>query len=277
MRGCAMSLVGSLKIAAYLGAIGGVAGLLVGFVMRPAPDTTQAAAVAAAQRSADPIGALAQRAVEQEQARQRDAQRPPQTGSAAPPSAPERAVAWTTTPQRVEQRAPTLPAALPSGPPPPSPPPAEPVVGPTATRGSTLTDEFPQGTPAIYTRLEVTSAGGFRVVGRPFRFADVEPLAAEDTCRDQRGATWPCGQRARAALAALVRQRSVHCVETGTDGTTTMVRCRVGRTDLSAWLVEQGWARPPQGSNRFASLHADARRSGVGQFVSDSASVTAAR
>jgi endonuclease YncB( thermonuclease family) len=277
--------VNSLRIAAYLGAVGGLAGLVTGFVTMPPREDTQAAAISAAQRSSDPIGALAARAVEQEQARQREAQRPAQPAQAPSPSpaaapagtGPERAVAWTTTPQRVEARPPTLPAQLPAGPAAPSPPAPEAPSGAAATRGSTVSDDFPAGTPAIYTRLEVTGAGAFRAVGRAFRFADVEALGAEDTCRDQRGATWPCGQRARAALAALVRQRSVHCVETGTDGATTVVRCRVGRTDLSAWLIEQGWARPPQGSNRFAGLAAEARRAGAGQFVTDAATVTAER
>lgn len=54
---------------------------------------------------------------------------------------------------------------------------------------------------------------------------------------------WRCGQEAAWALDQLVRGKSVACEPRDKDryGRTIAV-CRVGRQDIGAWMVEQGWA-----------------------------------
>jgi endonuclease YncB( thermonuclease family) len=248
-----MSSADLLKRSAALAALGLVAGLGVGWMLRaPAPPRAAAAQpVAVAPAPADPIAALV-------------------AETAAPAAAPR--VQWTSAPQRVERREPTEIAAAPAdiNARPPAPAAAAPVAGPAATRGSAVA-ETPQGATAVYTRLEVVDGGAFRALGRTVRLAGIEALAADETCRDARGATWPCGRRALAALRDLVRQRSVQCVETGEADGATLARCRVGRTDLSAWLVEQGWARPRGEDARLAGLHQEARTARAGQFGSPAA------
>jgi endonuclease YncB( thermonuclease family) len=206
---------------------------------------------------------------------QRPAPTPAEQAAAAQP-APESRTSWTTQPQRVDPAAnpPRQPAAgqpagrtQPGGPAGAAPAPA----GPAATSGSATPPE-PAGTPApvIYTRLDVVDAGTFRSAGRTIRFADIEALGLDESCRDRQGRSWPCGRRAQAALQALIRQRSVRCVETGSEGATLVMRCTVARTDISAWLVEQGWARPRgAGADRLAALHEGARNAHAGQFAVD--------
>lgn len=121
----------------------------------------------------------------------------------------------------------------------------------------------------VFTRLDLVDAGTFRAIGRTFRFAGIEPPALDETCRDLQGRDWPCGRRAQAALQQLLRQRSVRCIEVGTETAAALMRCTVGRTDLSAWLVEQGWALPRAGDQRLAALHIEARNARAGRFATD--------
>jgi endonuclease YncB( thermonuclease family) len=246
-----MSSADLLKRSGALACVGLAAGLGVGWMLRaPAPPRIAAAHPAATPVPAapeDPIAAL--------------------VAATAPPAGAETRVAWTSAPERVERREPTEFAVAPAdiNARPPAAPTAPPIAGAAATRGSAVA-ETPEGATAVYTRLEVIDGGAFRSAGRTIRLAGIEALAPDETCRDARGAAWPCGRRALAALRDLVRQRSVQCVETGEADGATVARCRVGRTDLSAWLVEQGWARPLGQDARLAGLHQEARSARAGQF-----------
>jgi endonuclease YncB( thermonuclease family) len=181
-------------------------------------------------------------------------------------------VQWTAAPQRVEQQVnlPRVPGVQPSPPPQAAQPRAEGLVGAAATRGSEAQADPPgAAAPVVFTRLEIADAGTFRAIGRTFRFAGIEALGLDETCRDSQGREWPCGRRAQAAVQQLLRQRSVRCVEVGTEAATALMRCTVGRTDVSAWLVEQGWALPRAGDQRLATLHIEARNARAGRFAPD--------
>src|SRR6185437_14631638 len=62
---------------------------------------------------------------------------------------------------------------------------------------------------------------------------------------DERGKNWPCGAAAKVALRRLIRARAVVCdlPEPGEQKSFT-ARCAVSGTDLSTWMVRQGWAKP---------------------------------
>jgi endonuclease YncB( thermonuclease family) len=67
----------------------------------------------------------------------------------------------------------------------------------------------------------------------------------DEKCKDGTGRTWPCGARARAALTRLIHGRAVSCVTPSSGKQESFTaRCKVGRTDLSVWMVNQGWAEP---------------------------------
>ncbi len=67
---------------------------------------------------------------------------------------------------------------------------------------------------------------------------------ANATCQDTRDKTWPCGSAAKAALARLIRARAVTCTLLKREHNIMNMRCSIGGTDLSAWMVRQGWAEP---------------------------------
>jgi len=56
-------------------------------------------------------------------------------------------------------------------------------------------------------------------------------------------AVWPCGQRARAAFNAWMRGRALKCfLPPDGDRFTIAAPCTLGRQDVGAWLVANGWA-----------------------------------
>jgi|GEM_PF-2292443 len=102
--------------------------------------------------------------------------------------------------------------------------------------------------PRRFFRVVVADAGTLVAGERTLRLADVDVPAADAECGDAAGHRWSCGTRARTALRRFVRHRAVECLPLGeadlaTDGL-SVVRCRVGRTDIATWLVENGWASP---------------------------------
>lgn len=55
--------------------------------------------------------------------------------------------------------------------------------------------------------------------------------------------TWPCGLAAGAALDDLVKGKRVDCDLNGNHSYgRALGRCRIGATDLGAWMVSHGWA-----------------------------------
>jgi len=81
---------------------------------------------------------------------------------------------------------------------------------------------------------------GLKSVGRTI----LEPgISASQTCKLDSGSTYRCGQEAAFALAEFIGRRTVSCEDRGRDRYDRMIAvCRASGTDLSAWLVEAGWA-----------------------------------
>jgi endonuclease YncB( thermonuclease family) len=77
------------------------------------------------------------------------------------------------------------------------------------------------------------------------RLTGIDAPELAQTCRDARGAGWPCGIRARDALSRIVaRKAALSCSSVGKDRyDRALSRCQLadGR-DLAAQLVRDGWA-----------------------------------
>jgi endonuclease YncB( thermonuclease family) len=177
---------------------------------------------------------------------------------------------WTPVPRRVQRREPTLLAPLNPDlnvPEPVALPPAH--IGAAATRGSAVLDP-PNPDEMTYHRPVVLDPGFFQVGETIVRIAGIVPLSIDQHCPSAAGEPWPCGRRALAALRDLIRQRPVHCVESGRDEAIVIGRCRVGRTDIAAWLVERGWAQPLGADERLQRLSDAAREARIGQFATES-------
>jgi endonuclease YncB( thermonuclease family) len=91
----------------------------------------------------------------------------------------------------------------------------------------------------------VSAPATLDVGGRTLRLAGIRSPGSDRECMN--GAAGdaeplPCGELALQALRKRVRGFGVECrIEKGT-GDAGLAACRLGRTDLALWLVEQGWA-----------------------------------
>jgi endonuclease YncB( thermonuclease family) len=89
----------------------------------------------------------------------------------------------------------------------------------------------------------VTDGDTLAIAGQRVRLFGVDAFEAEQTCKDARGRQSLCGGAARQALAELVGDHSVTCVTRDIDAYGRLVaNCRVGETDLAAFLVRRGHA-----------------------------------
>ena len=129
--------------------------------------------------------------------------------------------------------------------------------------------------PDLYRLVIIDSAGMIDVRTHKIRLAGVEAPEAEANCTRADGTTWPCGRRARTEMRRLIRRRAIACEEPDAekpdDGNpppaVRTAGCTVAGTDLSRWLVEQGWAVPTPGAPAdWQPLHETAKAEGRGLY-----------
>lgn len=92
--------------------------------------------------------------------------------------------------------------------------------------------------------------GGARVIdgdtldvdGKKVRLHGIDAPESRQTCR--RGfRAWACGDDAKRALERLIGVSGVKCEERSKDRYgRSVANCRVGRHDINAWMVRNGWA-----------------------------------
>jgi endonuclease YncB( thermonuclease family) len=88
-------------------------------------------------------------------------------------------------------------------------------------------------------------AATFKAGDLTIRISGVTPPTADQTCPATDGEAWPCGRTALFALRMFLRGRAVECYFPRPDGVADITApCRVGKTDLGMWLLEQGWVKP---------------------------------
>jgi len=109
------------------------------------------------------------------------------------------------------------------------------------------------------------SAGVIEAQGYRVALEGVDPVLVDDECTFE-GRTWPCGARARTAFRSWLRARAVQCVVPAKPESESITTdCRIGNTDLSAWLVANGWARAAEGGD-YAEAAEQARSAKKGIF-----------
>jgi hypothetical protein len=110
-----------------------------------------------------------------------------------------------------------------------------------------------------------TSSATFESMGRKVVISGALDIDETQTCsfRDQ---AWPCGLRARAAFNAWLRGRALTCVlPPETERFAIAAPCRLGKQDVGAWLVANGWAMALPGGI-YGKAEAIARDAGMGIF-----------
>jgi len=107
------------------------------------------------------------------------------------------------------------------------------------------TGDTPQvSTPsnALPGRPMIIDGDTIEIRGQRIRLWGIDaPETAQLCARD--GKPWSCGVDATYALAEWIGERTAICEHRGVDQYGRIIgRCFVGGTDVSAWLVENGWA-----------------------------------
>lgn len=130
-------------------------------------------------------------------------------------------------------------------------------------------DIQPKLTKKIYYRVIVSDSGTLEAGDVVIRLNGIVASKADAQCHDKQGKNWPCGAAAKTALRRLVRARAVVCdlPEPGEQKSFT-ARCAVSGTDLSTWVVRQGWAKPndpPEPALADAAEAAKSERIGLWQ------------
>ena len=172
----------------------------------------------------------------------------------------------------------SVPKAEPVAPPPTSVPhavtptengakPAE-AAGKPSGQVAALTDKDKTGslppkdtTTERYFHVKVRDGGTLQAGKVVIRLSGIAAREADATCKDTHGKSWPCGAAAKAALTRLIRSRAVTCtLPKGGEHNIFDASCMVGDTDLSTWLVRQGWATP-KGNETALAKAAEAAKS----------------
>ena len=193
---------------------------------------------------------------------------------AKPPTPPDSTAAVEATPAK-----PPEPAALqPAIPPPEAPKAAEPADPKAhllaaekaeAERNAALEQKAATPLPREtkrYFKVRVRDAGTLEAGLLPtdtvmIKLEGIDAREADETCKKENGASWPCGAKARAALIRFIRSRAVTCtLPQGGETKDFAARCSVVGQDLSIWLVRQGWATPQNGAEPELAKALDAAK-----------------
>lgn len=91
-------------------------------------------------------------------------------------------------------------------------------------------------------RASIIDGDTLEIRGRRIRLWGIDAPESSQPCQ-RAGQPWRCGQAAALALADWIGERTTICEQRDTDRYRRVVaRCMVGGTDVSAWMVENGWA-----------------------------------
>ncbi len=102
----------------------------------------------------------------------------------------------------------------------------------------------------LYYKVHVIDSGTIQSGGIVITLDGINPRDAKASCKDAKGRSWGCGAAGRIALTRLIRTRAVSCIlPKGGEQKAFAARCSVAGTDLSTWVVREGWANakaPPE-------------------------------
>ncbi|WP_246691947.1 MULTISPECIES: thermonuclease family protein [unclassified Mesorhizobium] len=110
-----------------------------------------------------------------------------------------------------------------------------------------------------------TSSAVFESMGWKVVISGAQDIGVDQTC-SVRDEVWPCGQRARSAFNAWLRGRALNCfLPPETERFAIAAPCRLGKQDVGAWLVSNGWAMALPGGI-YGKAETVARNAGMGIF-----------
>ncbi|SHF08355.1 hypothetical protein SAMN02745157_1597 [Kaistia soli DSM 19436] len=207
----------------------------------------------------------------------RVADQPAASRAAVPPA--------TIAPAPLEPRRPLVPPDVVTSPPPADDPAASgpvprivggPGISPGPVSHGPMAREAPSAKPEVvdegpawqaFTQVVVIGAGTLNLGGRKVQLAGITPPESGVRCRTAPDAeAFDCAFLSMQALRQRLRARGVECrLSTLETIGVEPAPCRIGGTDLSEWLVEQGWAEPAADAPEdYRTAEDTARCAGVG-------------
>lgn len=119
----------------------------------------------------------------------------------------------------------------------------------------------PPAPTKLYYRVKVRDADTLEAGPTVITLDGIKARPPDASCTDADGKDWPCGAEAKLALSKFIRYRAVSCaLPQGGEQPAFASRCRVGNTDLSTWMVREGWALPEPGAEPPLADAADAAK-----------------
>lgn len=92
-------------------------------------------------------------------------------------------------------------------------------------------------------RASVIDGDTIDVHGQRIRLHGIDAPESAQTCSNERGSAYRCGQRAALVLTSKVGDSPLTCEPRDMDRYQRIIAvCRIGSEDLNAWLVSVGWA-----------------------------------
>ena len=122
--------------------------------------------------------------------------------------------------------------------------------------------------PVVAGRARISDGDSFHLGAERIRLLGIDAPELDQTCRDAKGAPWPCGRMARDFLATLVARKSLDCQPDGHDRFgRILATCSAGGSDLGARMVAAGLAVSADDYGREEAAARAARRGlWAGQF-----------
>lgn len=117
-------------------------------------------------------------------------------------------------------------------------------------------------------RPRVSDGDSLEFPNRRVRLFGIDAFERGQKCEDKEGRRFPCGHVAMRALESMVRGKVVECEVRAIDSYERAVSvCRIGRTDLAAELVREGYAVAYRRYSRaYIVLEREARAAGRGAW-----------
>lgn len=99
------------------------------------------------------------------------------------------------------------------------------------------------------------------IAGVRIRLVDIDAPELDQSCRDGQGRDWPCGRQASNQLRSLVRGHDLTCQPRSRDqyGCTLATCSLPDKTDVNAWMVQQGWAVSYDYANIYGPQQTEAK------------------
>lgn len=121
----------------------------------------------------------------------------------------------------------------------------------------------------IVGQASVIDGDTLEIRGIRIRLFGIDAPESDQTCHDDGGQLYRCGQKAANDLSDFIVAKTVSCAAQATDryGRTVAV-CSVGTVDMADWLVRQGLAFdwPQYSKGKYAAAQKEAERAGDGMW-----------